>query len=158
MCFPESDEDISEYSPSGDRVLKFTDIKSMQDLIEKTEQFKNTTNQILESPDQLTKPIIKEADTPIMRGFKEAIIAKNIDIDKYSERFGVNFPNDKRKLNDSDITLFMLERFAQRLDMNIDVTISDSEGNIANPIGKKITVNIVPGINELKIENKFFIF
>ena len=87
-----------------------------------------------------------------MRALKEAIIAKDMDIDMYKERFGENFPNDKRKLNDDNVTLFILERYCQCLDMEADIILRDAPGNIANPMNKVVTANIFPGnVNNVTI-------
>jgi hypothetical protein len=148
FSFPTTAEEVNTYCPDESKIIRFTDIKSMQELITKTEKFRANSNQELESPDQITRPTLKEKDTPVMRAFKEAITSKNMDLDKYKDRFGENYPNDKRKMNETDITLFMIERFAQRLDMNVDIIFSDAEGNIPNPMGKTIKVNVVPGTTE----------
>ena len=55
-----------------------------------------------------------------MRAMKESILAKSIDLDKYKDRFGTNYPNDKRKMKDSDITLNMIERMCKNLDIKLD--------------------------------------
>lgn len=145
FSYPTTEEEQKEYKPSKDNVFSFNDIKNMQELIDKREKFENVTNQILETPDNITKPPFKEDDTPTMRALKEAIISKNIDIDKYKERFGDNFPNDKRKINDTDITLFILQRFCECLDLEMDITLKDAKGNIPNPMHEIITANVVPG-------------
>jgi hypothetical protein len=153
LSFPTTEEDKKEYCPAEDSIFRFGDIKNMQELINRREKFENVTNQILETPDNITKPPLKDKDTPAMRALKEAVIAKNMDIDKYKERFGENFPNDKRKLNDDDITLFILQRYCECLDIEADITLRDAPGNIANPMHKVITANIVPG-NGVALEVK----
>ena len=70
------------------------------------------------------------------------IDVQNIDIDKYADRFGENFPNDKRKMKDDKITLFLLKRMAECLDMNVDLIISDKNPNVPNPIGMPIKVSL----------------
>lgn len=40
-------------------------------------------------------PIVSNLDSPEMQRLKSAIIAKHIDLDKYSDRFGENYPNIK---------------------------------------------------------------
>ena len=56
----------------------------------------------------------------------EAVISKNIDIDKYADRFGDNFPNDKRQFKREDITfmschLFQTPRLFHYFDKDLDV-------------------------------------
>ena len=85
-----------------------------------------------------------------MKALKQAITAKNIDIDKYADRFGENFPNDKRKLKDEKITLFLLKRMAECLDMNVDLIISDKSPNVPNPIGIPIKVSLTGNLEEVE--------
>lgn|SRR5574344_1915354 len=153
---PATVEEKEMYCPGEDKIFEFGNAKNLQELLDKKQKFDEVTNQMLETPDNITMPPIMETDTPAMRALKEAVIAKKIDLDKYKERFGANFPNDKRKLSDNDITLFILDRYAECLDMQVDLIISDKSGNIANPMNKKITANLVPGSNageSVKIEN-----
>ena len=153
LSLPTTDEEMEIYSPDESKILSF-DKDDMQKMIEEKERYEVATNAMLESSDSKTVPLLKESDTPSMRALKEAIIAKNMDIDMYKERFGENFPNDKRKLNDDNVTLFILERFCSCLDMEADIVLRDKDGNIANPMGKVITANIVPGnANNVIIED-----
>lgn len=128
-----------EYQPD---VIDFGDVDSIQGFINKQDRVKDVEREILCSPDNIYKPAIGEHDAPEMKAIKEAIRAKNIDIDKYADRFGENFPNDKRKLKDDKITLFLLKRMAECLDMNVDLIISDKNPNVPNPIGMPIKVSL----------------
>ena len=152
---PETEEEKTEYNPKpGDRYFDFGDVKTIQEYLDKADQLCEIKNQILESPDNLTIAPLRPNDEPAMRGLKLAINAKGIDLDKYKDRFGVNYPNNKRKLTDTSITLFQMERFCECLDMDMDITLRDKEGNIANPMKKKITVNVYPGNGDyVHIEN-----
>lgn len=151
---PETEEEEKTYCPQEDTIFRFDNIGSMQELIDRREQFQMVTNQILETPDNITIPPLKENDTPAMRSLKEAIIHKNIDMDKYQERFGANYPNDKRKIGDTSLTLFILERFCGCLDLECDLVLRDAPGNIPNPMHKTITANLVPGgLDNIKVED-----
>ena len=103
---------------------------------------------ILTSPDNVFTPHTSESDSPEMRGLKEAIKAKHIDIDKYADRFGENFPNDKRKMKDDKITLFLLKRMCECLDMKAELIISDANPDVPNPIGHSIHIAIAGNVNE----------
>ena len=152
LSFPKTEEEKELYCPSKEKILDYNDIATMQKCIEEKEKLDFETNRALEASDNKTIPPIKESDTPTMRALKEAIIAKNMDIDMYKERFGENFPNDKRKLNDDNVTLFILERYCQCLDMEADIILRDAPGNIANPMNKVVTANIFPGnVNNVTI-------
>ena len=92
--------------------------------------------------ENIYRPPLLPTDTPAMRGLKEAMIAKNFDLDMYQDRFGVNYPNDKRQMNKDDITLKMLRRMASKTDIEVTITYRDKSPDVPNPIGREITVNI----------------
>lgn len=140
---PSTDEEKEEYSDS--HLINFDDASSLKDIIEKTNQLKSAERTILTTPDNITMPSIGENDTPEMIGLKEAVIAKHIDIDKYQGRFGSNYSNDKRLLNDSSITLLKLKTMFKALDMKGTLIIEDLNEDVPNPIGKKIIVDLLGG-------------
>ena len=136
-----------EYKPN---VIDFNNVTTIQQFIDKQEKVKDVERDILCNPDNIYKPIIGENDSPEMKAIKEAIRAKNIDIDKYADRFGENFPNDKRKLKDDKITLFLLKRMAECLDMNVDLIITDKSPDVPNPIGIPIKVSLTGNSDEVE--------
>ena len=77
-----------------------------------------------------------------MVGLKEAVIAKNIDLDKYEQRFGVNYNNDKRLFNRNTITMSKLKTMFDVLDMKATLIIEDKSEEVPNPMGKKIIVDL----------------
>lgn len=129
----------AQYQPE---VIDFNKANTIQEFIDKQERVKDVEREILCTPNNIYKPPIRETDSPEMKALKQAITAKNIDIDKYADRFGENFPNDKRKMKDDKITLFLLKRMAECLDMNVDLIISDKNPNVPNPIGMPIKVSL----------------
>lgn len=140
---PRTEEEKENYSEN--HIINFDDAKSLKEIIEKTNQLKNAERTILTTPDNITIPVIGEKDSPEMIGLKEAVIAKHIDIDKYQARFGSNFSNDKRLLNDSSITLLKLKTMFKALDMKGTLIIEDLNDEVANPIGKKIVIDLLGG-------------
>lgn len=143
--------DEEDYQPE---VIDFNNTSSMQEYISKREQVRDIEREILTSPDNIFKPHITEDDSPEMRGLKSAIIAKHIDIDKYADRFGVNFPNDKRKMRDDKITLFLLKRMCECLDIDAKLTFSDANPNVPNPMGDPIEVELTSSTIEDEDENQ----
>ena len=137
IFYPE--EDVEDYQQ---QIIDFSDTKSIEDYITKQGQLKNIEKEILTTQDNIFKPPIGENDTPEMRALKMAIAQKNIDIDKYASRFGENFPNDKRKMKDDKISLLLLKRIGEALDMNIQIKISDINPNIPNPMGNPIVIQV----------------
>lgn len=138
IVYPEKRNE-SQYQPE---VIDFSNSSSMQDYMSKREKCRDIEREILTSPDNIFKPHIEENDTPEMKGLKKAILAKNIDIDKYADRFGENFPNDKRKMKDNKITLFLLKRMCEGLDMKAELIISDVSPSVPNPIGNPIHIQL----------------
>lgn len=144
IIYPKKSEE-KDYKPE---VIDFSNTKSMQDYLSKKEQVRDIEREILTSPDNIFRPHINEDDTPEMKGLKEAIINKHIDIDKYADRFGPNFPNDKRKMRDNKITLFLLKRMCEGLDMKAELIISDAGPNVPNPIGDPVRIELTSPIME----------
>lgn len=140
---PETEEEKEEYSVKN--VINFEDVESLRDIIEKQNLLKSAERTILTTPDNITIPVIGKNDTPHMAALKEAIIAKQIDIDKYQGRFGSNFSNDKRLLNESDITILKLKTMFKALDIKGTLIIEDLNEDVPNPIGRKITVDLLGG-------------
>lgn len=154
---PDEDNE-SEYMPTGDNVLVFSDHQSLQSLSDAKKKLDDSLNKLLESPvdsDNIYKPPLLETDTAEMRAMKECIIAKNIDLDKYKDRFGANYPNDKRKLKDNTITLNMINRICENLDLRLDLKFTDANGgDVPNAMNKIIIANIVPGDGSCTIIDK----
>ena len=134
------DPEDEQYKAS--KVIDLSDVTKMEDLIKKQGMVRDIEQEILTSPDNITVPNISSLDSPEMRGLKEAIIAKHIDFDKYSDRFGNNFANDKRILKTNSITQKMLKRILKNIDVKATLILEDTSPNVANPMGKKIEINI----------------
>lgn len=136
---------IDKESYSMDKVIDYSDAKGIKDLIERSMMVRNLENEVLVNPDNVTVLRIDDNDSPEMKALKEAINYKCCDINLYANRFGGNFANDRRILNDNTITLQKLKKYANALDMNITMTISDKNSNVPNPIGKKIQIDLTGG-------------
>ena len=121
--------------------IDLDNIKDISEAIKANESLDKMEKEIMTTPDNITKPKIKESNSPEMVGFKESIIAKNIDIYKYKSRIP-NFNNNIRLLNSDNITLTKLKEMCNRLDINLKLTFSDMNGDVVNPMGKEITVDI----------------
>ena len=138
-------EDNIQYDASN--IVDLNNSKTMDELLDKQTQIRDIEREILTSPDSITVPNISSLDTPLMRALKEAVKAKNIDINKYEERFGSNFANDKRSLRQNSVTAKMFVRMAKNLDMAAKVIIYDKSPDVPNPIGHTIEVDLIDGEN-----------
>lgn len=140
---PANEEEFNAYST--DHMANFNSVTKLQELV--TEQNKINTDQMLylSTPDNIFRPVIDNIkDEPLMIGLKEAIIAKEIDINKYQSKFK-QFSNDRRKFNGHKISLDKAVSTAQSLDMKITAVIEDTNPNVPNPIGRKIIIDLTPG-------------
>ena len=125
-----------------DVVIDFSKEKTIQGIMEKQNQCRNIEYANLCNPDSIFIPTIDQDDSPLMKGFKEATIAKHFDISKYKDRFGANYLNDIRQYQKNDITIKMIERICDNIDQDVYVTFKDKPGDIPNPMGREITVKI----------------
>lgn len=158
FSFPKTEEDKTIYCPEDSFIFDMSNISDMQQYITEKERFDTSVNKLLETSDtcdDIFTPPLLDTDSGEMRALKECILAKRIDLDKYSERFGENYPNDKRKLKDDNITSFLLKRMCSNLDIEVDMIFRDASDNVPNPMNKTIVVNMVPGNgNNITIKDK----
>lgn len=142
----ESSSDYAQYTMSGNATATdFRDKKSIGAYMAAYGELERNEADILESPDNLFQPKPSKADTPAMYALKQATCEKRIDIDKYEHRFGANFNNDKRVFNKHDITLKMLTRLCDNLDMEAELVIRDTSSDVPNPIGRSISILLTGG-------------
>jgi hypothetical protein len=139
--YPETVEDMDKYN--SNKIIDTTDCKSITEFMSKRESIRDLEKEMLTSPDNITIPIVSVSDTPEMKGLKMAIIAKHIDLDKYSDRFGENYPNDKRALKGHSATIKLLRRFCNNLDLKAKLILEDTSPNAANLMGKEIVIDIM---------------
>lgn len=138
---PTTDED--QYSV--DNMIDFNQISSMSDLVNAQDTITGLEKEILTSPDSASHYAISEKDSPAMRLLKEAVNAKNIDLDKYEHRFGSNYNNDKRIFQKNTVSLGMMERMANALDLQLTITLRDMNSDVPNPMGKEMSIDLIGG-------------
>lgn len=135
------DEAFTErYIPKDFISMSNTD--SIKELIKNGDAARKLDEPFITSPDSITNIPVKDTDQPEMKGLKMALNAKNIDIDKYAQRFGDNFPNDKRQLKNSNATLKIIKRFCENCDMEVTLTFKDKSPDVPNPMNTEITVSL----------------
>lgn len=130
---------------NSDNVIDLSDVSSMAELISKQEAVRDIEFDMLTTVDNQFIPRIGEHDSPAMRALKTAVIDKGIDINKYSDRFGSNFNNDKRQYNKDSISIQMLERQCRGLDIKATLILEDASPDVPNPIGHKVVVELTEG-------------
>lgn len=150
VVLPTTEKEKKEYSMKTNSV-DFSDVKDIQNIIEKQNEVNKLESTMLSNIDNVYKPPMFDTDMPEMQAMKKAIIAKNIDIDSYAHRFGTksNFVNDKRCLNgEPSITIKKLRRICNALDINATLTLQDKPG-VVNPMGKIISVDLTSGSDDI---------
>lgn len=138
-----------------ENVIDYGDAKTFKQFIDKQNMVRELENDILSSPDNIFTPAADPNDSPAMTALKEAVLDKHIDLDKYEPRFGSNYPNDRRIFTKNDISLKMLVRMCNALDIKATLTLEDQEsdlGDIPNPIGKSISVELTSRSSEAEEE------
>lgn len=130
----------SEYSE--ERMIDFRAAENMRGYIQTKQRLASAERSILTSIDNVFTPEICEDDTPEMVALKQAIIDKNIDLDKYEPRFGPNYNNDKRLLKKPSITFGKLRAMCEALDIKATITFEDANPDVPNPIGRVITAEL----------------
>lgn len=144
-----SEKDRQKFELTDENSVDFSSPENMAQFMTACDKMHDLENQMLETTGEngeiIYKPAMKDSDSPEMRALKQCIVEKHIDLDKYSSRFGPNFPNDKRKLKDDNITSFLLKRFCENLDIEVDMVFRDRSEDVPNPMNKTISINMVPG-------------
>lgn len=140
---PDADE-VEPYLDS--QIIDFDNTKNIHDMMEKQRIVKTLERDILTSPDNIFTPKIFDDDSPEMKALKNAVLDKHIDLDKYEPRFGSNYNNDKRLFNKNTISLSMLKRMCEALDIEATLTLTDKSEDVPNPMGRTIEVKLTGGI------------
>ena len=137
-------EEREEYL--DDEIIDFDNSKSIHDMMEKQRIVKTLERDILTSPDNIFTPKIFDDDSPEMKALKTAVLDKHIDLDKYEPRFGSNYNNDKRLFNKNTISLSMMKRMCEALDIEATLILTDKNADVPNPMGRTIEVKLTGGI------------
>lgn len=135
-----NENNIDDYIPT--EIIDLNNTISMKEVLERKDIIARLDEPWITSPDNITSFQITDEDKPEMRCLKMALNKKQIDIDKYAPRFGMNYPNDKRQLKNTSATLNIIKRFCQFMDMEALLTLRDKNPNVPNPIGESITVSL----------------
>lgn len=135
------EDEKGKYVSEGN-LIDFNDTSNIKDMIEKSNSLRDMERKILCTPNNIFNPKISEDESPEMRGFKEAMIAKNIDIDNYADRWDSNFNNDKRLFNKKTMTLSKLVDISNKTDVSVFMVFKDRSPDVPNPIGKVIEVEL----------------
>ena len=142
--FP-SEENKDEYLRDKLDIVDYSNTNDIKEFLKKNNQVRDMETITLTDIDNVFKPPMLTDDTPEMRAFKMAVDAKHCDINKYAPRFGDNFLNDKRILKTSNITMNKLISISKNLDIEVELKLRDARPDVANPMGKEISVILTRG-------------
>lgn len=138
---PISDDEKELYSAK--RIINFEDQTTLEGVIRQQNAMRDQERMVLTTPDNIYIPQKLDSDSQAMKGLKEAVSRKHIDLDKYESRFGHNYANDKRILTSDTITLSKLITMANALDMSLTLSIGDRAPDVPNPINGEIVVDLL---------------
>lgn len=137
-------EDIKEEF-NAENITDYNKANNIHDYIEMVNQYNAQEYQVLVNPDNIFTPSISRDDEPQMKALKAAILKKNIDLDKYQDRIGPTYQNDKRLFKGKSITFPKLTNIANAIDLKVTLIIEDAGPNVPNPMGEKIVIDITGG-------------
>ena len=140
------EEEMEEYLDKS--IIDFDNSKTIHDMMEKQRIVRSLERDILTSPDNIFTPKIFDDDSPEMKALKTAVLDKHIELDKYEPRFGSNYNNDKRLFNKNTISLSMMKRMCDALDIKATLILEDKNADVPNPMGRKIEVDITGGTGD----------
>lgn len=139
-----TEDQMSEYSTEN--TAEFSDVTNLKELVlAQTKLYESEARSLLCDPANIYRPIFAEDEDPLLVGLKTALGYKKCDINKYSDRFDGQFNNDRRKLNGTDISKNKACEFAKNFDIRMTVTFEDASPDVPNPMGRPVTVVLVPG-------------
>jgi len=138
---PTTEDDKEVYNSKN--IIDFDNASTLQDMIRKQAELEAAERTILIGKDNIYTINIDEQDTPEFALLKDAINRKKIDMTVYSKRFGSDASNNLRLLNNShSITFMKLKAFAEALDLELNLTITDKPG-CPNPVGETLSAKIL---------------
>ena len=134
-------EDSAEYSES--KIIDYSNSSDVRDVIQKNEIVRNMENEILVDKDNISRFKIGDNDSPALVALKTSINLKEVDMDKYKNRFD-QYNNDIRVLTkpeNTSITMGKLTDFCNNMDIEAELILRDKPG-APNPIGREVSVKL----------------
>lgn len=146
-------EDQTEYLLENNNLIDFTNVNNIAEYYQKSIEYNDAERDIMTTVTNQFKPVIKEADSPLLKLTKETICSKNIDINNYSNRFP-QFNNDKRLLTNQyqDITMKKAAEMLSNLDVDVYTITTNTNPDIPNPMPEPIIRKITGNGEEVSID------
>lgn len=121
-------------------LIDFDNAKDIHELIEQNNVYKDMEREILTSPDNLYVPKHSPTESPESEIIKDAVVSKEIDINKYKERWGDSFNNDKKEISKDRLSLPKLVRICNNLDIKATLTLENNGPDVPNPMKKPLSI------------------
>lgn len=152
-CNMPPQEQREQYKITDENKIDFTSVNNISDYYEKYIKYNEAEREIITTTTNQFKPKIKEDDSALLKLVKESISNKNIDIDKYADRFD-NFNNNKRLLSPSysDITMNKAILLLSNLDVDVYAITVNKDKDVPNPMNKSFIRKITGNGEELNID------
>lgn len=139
MVYPKEDV-LDKYIPQ--QTVELSNTMKVQDIIRAGDIVRHMDEPFITSPDNITNISISDQDQPEMKCLKMALNSKAMDLDKYANRFGDNFPNDKRQLKNHSCTLNIIKRFCDNCDMEALLILRNKSADVPNPMPQDVVVSL----------------
>ena len=139
-----------------ENTIDFTNLNSISEYYNNCVKYNEAERDIITTVNNQFKPKINEEDSSLLKIVKQTICDKNIDIDKYADRF-VQFNNDKRLLSPSykDITMKKAIEMLNNLDTDVYVITANKDSDVPNPMPEPLIRKITGNGEQLTQEELF---
>ena len=142
VVYPNTPEECEMYSIS--HLAYFESANTFKDVVAEKEKLEQDEFNHLVNSTNVFAPVVDQVnDKPLMLGLKMAVTEKQCDINRYAEKFGSDFNNDRRKFNGHDITAAKYSSISNNLDIRTTLIIEDMHADVANPMNKRIILTWV---------------
>ena len=148
--------DKDNYMITPENTIDFTNLNSISEYYNNCVKYNEAERDIITTVNNQFKPKINEEDPSLLKIVKQTICDKNIDIDKYADRF-VQFNNDKRLLSPSykDITMKKAIEMLNNLDTDVYVITANKDSDVPNPMPEPLIRKITGNGEQLTQEELF---
>lgn len=153
--YPRNEIEALEYSTI--HLAYFVDAGTFKEVLEAKEKLERDEYKHLVSSDKKFAPPIDEInDSPLIIALKRAVTEKQCDINRYAEKFGADFNNDRRKFNGKDITAAKYKSISNNMDIRTTLIVEDMNPDVANPMGNRLVVTWVGDGKNDKAYEQFY--
>lgn len=136
------EKERKQYTYEKIKHFDYSDASSVEEVLENKRKYEEFESSVLTTADKIFRPTIKQDDLPEMVAIKTATTLKNMDFDKYSNRFGDNFNNDKRLFDKPSMSMPKLKTICENCDIDAYLILKDRDSNVPNPMGHTVKIKL----------------